>query len=121
MKLLATEVRPATESSIFQLALGILIYEMVAGENLFYYDGISQMDLLQSICQEKFYPLPNSVSEDEAFYVVDGLLRKDPTLRLGSTACPKKWFSELVLDDLRQKKHAAPYIPDNEIIWTISR
>jgi len=100
-------------------ALGILIYEMVAGENPFYYDGISQMDLLQSICQENFYPLPNSVS-DEAFYVVDGLLRKDPTLRLGSTArrgkdiMAKKWFSELVLDDLRQKKHTAPYIPDNE-------
>jgi hypothetical protein len=68
------------------------------------------------LCQENFYPLPNSVS-DEAFYVVvDGLLvRKDPTLRLGSTARPKKWFSELVLDDLRQeKKHTAPYIPDNE-------
>merc|ERR1712194_689098 len=45
-------------------SLGILIYEMVAGENPFYYDGISQMDLLKSICGEKFYPLPNSASDD---------------------------------------------------------
>ncbi len=100
-------------------ALGILVYEMVAGENPFYYDGISQMDLLKSICGEKFYPLPDSAS-DEVFEVVDGLLQKDPTLRLGSKSTrgkeimAKEWFSELKLDDLRQKKHKAPYIPDNE-------
>jgi len=100
-------------------ALGILIYEMVAGENPFYYDGISQMDLLRCICQEKLYPLPKTAS-DEVFQVVDGLLQKDPTLRLGSLAhrgkdiMAKEWFEGLDLDDLREKKHKAPYIPDNE-------
>ncbi len=100
-------------------ALGILIYEMVAGENPFYYDGISQMDLLKSICGEKFYPLPDSAS-DEVFQVVEGLLQKDPTLRLGSKCSrgkeiiAKDWFKELTLDDLREKKYKAPYIPDNE-------
>lgn len=99
-------------------ALGILIYEMVAGENPFYYDGIMQMDLLKSICEEKMYPLPNSASK-EVFYVVDGLLEKDPTLRMGSKArrgkdiMAKEWFQGLDLDKLRQKKHKAPYIPDN--------
>ena len=102
-------------------ALGVLIYEMVAGENPFYYDGITQMDLMKSICQEKMYPLPNSAS-DEVFYVVDGLLKKDPTLRLGSTArrgkeiMAQEWFQGLDLDNLRQKKHEAPYIPDNAIM-----
>lgn len=100
-------------------SLGILIYEMVAGENPFYYDGISQMDLLKSICGEKFYPLPNSASDD-VFDVVDLLLRKDPTMRLGSKAnrgkaiMAKEWFEGLKLDHLRQKLHTAPYIPDNE-------
>ena len=100
-------------------ALGILIYEMVAGENPFYYDGISQMELLKCICGEKFYPLPDTAS-DEVFQVVDGLLKKDPTVRLGSRATrgkeimAKDWFKGLKLDDLRQKKHPAPYIPDNE-------
>ena len=102
-------------------ALGILIYEMVAGENPFYYDGISQMDLLCCICQENFYPLPNSAS-NEVFDVVDGLLQKDPTMRLGSKASrgkdilAKEWFDELNLDELRQKKHPAPYLPDNKVM-----
>jgi len=100
-------------------ALGILVYEMVAGENPFYYDGISQMDLLRCICQEDFYPLPKSAS-DEVSSLVEGLLEKDPTLRLGSLVnrgkdiITKEWFQGLNLDDLRQKKHKAPYIPDNK-------
>jgi len=98
-------------------ALGILIYEMVAGDSPFYFDGIAQMELFRCIVHEQFYPLPDSAT-DACFQVVDGLLKKDPTHRLGSLAgrgkdiMSKDWFKELELDDLRQKKFTAPYIPE---------
>jgi hypothetical protein len=81
-------------------------------------DGMPQMELFQCIVREKFYPLPDEVS-DECFYVVDELLEKDPNQRLGSLAgrgkdiMAKKWFGFLSLDDLRQKKYKAPFIPTN--------
>ena len=84
-------------------SLGVLIYEMVAGENPFYYDGIEEIELFECIVKEKFYPLPDDVS-DEAFDVIDELLEKDPTQRLGSFAgrgkdiMAKEWFQELDLE-----------------------
>lgn len=104
-------------------ALGVLIYEMVAGENPFFYDGMPKMELFQCIVREKFYPLPDEVSDD-CFDVVDGLLVKDPTQRLGSLAgggkdiLAQKWFSDLDLDDLRQKKFTAPFIPKSKTLET---
>jgi len=99
-------------------ALGVVIYEMVAGENPFYYDDMPQLELFQCIVREKFYPLPDEVS-DECFYVVDGLLVKDPTKRLGSFSGRGKdimamdWFNGLALDEIRQKKVKAPFLPKN--------
>ena len=114
------------DASTDHWALGILIYEMVAGENPFYYDGMPQMELFMCICREKMYPLPDSAS-DECFYVVNGLLEKDPNIRLGSLAgrgkdiMAKRWFEGLELDDLRQKNYKAPYIPDNETMDRLLR
>lgn len=105
-------------------SLGVMVYEMVAGENPFYYDDMPQMELFETIVKEKFYPLPDDVS-DEAFYVIDGLLEKDPTYRLGSLAgkgkdiINKEWFKELDLCELRQKKFQAPFIPKNEELATL--
>ena len=76
------------------------------------------MELFSCIVREKFYPLPDEVS-DECFYVVDELLEKNPNQRLGSLAgrgkdiINKKWFGFLTLDHLRQKKYKAPFIPRN--------
>lgn len=108
-------------ASVDHWALGVLIYEMVAGENPFFYDGMPQMELFQCIVREKFYPLPDEVSDD-AFYVVDELLKKDPNLRLGSLAgrgkdiIAKDWFRELDLGELRQKRHPAPFVPKKEAL-----
>ena len=44
-----------------------------------------QMELFQCIVREKFYPLPDEITDD-CFYVVDELLEKDPNQRLGSLA-----------------------------------
>jgi serine/threonine protein kinase len=105
------------DTSTDHWALGILIYEMVAGESPFYFDGIEQMELLRCIIKEPFYPLPDSTT-DACVCVVDGLLKKDPTHRLGSLAgrgkdiMSKDWFKGLELDDLRQKKFTAPYMPE---------
>jgi len=105
-------------------ALGVLIYEMVAGENPFFYDGMPQMELFETIVREKFYPLPDEVT-DECFYVIDGLLEKDPSRRLGSLAgrgkdiMAKEWFDDLNLDELRQKKHPAPFVPRNTELQTL--
>ena len=100
-------------------SLGILIYEMVAGENPFFYDGMNQMELLENIVEEKYYPLPNEVS-DECFHVVDGLLEKDSTLRLGNLKgrgkdiINKDWFKEFDLSQLRQKRYKPSFIPKNK-------
>ena len=105
-------------------SLGVVIYEMVAGENPFYYDGLDQMSLFKAICTERFYPLPDDVS-DEAYEVIDELLEKDPALRLGALAgrgkdiMRKKWFAGLDLTRLRQKKVKAPFIPTNVTLETL--
>jgi serine/threonine protein kinase len=102
-------------------ALGVMIYEMVTGESPFYYDGMPQIELFECIVREKFYPLPDDVS-DSCFHIVNDLLEKDPNQRLGSLAGKGKdilamaWFSDLNLDDVRQKKFKAPFIPRNELL-----
>jgi serine/threonine protein kinase len=105
-------------------SLGIVIYEMVCGENPFYYDGIKQMKLFKLICQEQMYPLPDEAS-DECYDVVDLLLEKDPSIRLGSLKGKGKdiirqaWFKELDLTLLRQKKIPAPFKPSNATLDTL--
>ena len=80
-----------------------------------------QMELFQCIVREKFYPLPDEITDD-CFYVVDELLEKDPNQRLGSLAgrgkdiMAKAWFNGLDLDDLRQKKYPAPFKPNTSTL-----
>eukprot|EP00934_Nitzschia_sp_Nitz4_P006232 Nitzschia sp. Nitz4//scaffold21_size171442//84084//87944//NITZ4_002168-RA/size171442-augustus-gene-0.90-mRNA-1//-1//CDS//3329542432//6222//frame0 len=97
-------------------ALAIVTYEMITGENPFYFDGQDQMALLQAIVQEAYYPLPKTASPEVVDFVT-GLLEKDPVQRLGSTASGEKgilkhdWFKELDINMVRNKKAKAPYIP----------
>lgn len=97
-------------------ALGVVIYEMITGENPFYYEGQDQMSLLQAIVQEDFYPLPDSTPK-ALVNLMSGLLEKESVQRLGSLAggekgiLKHKWFSKLDINQIRNKKAKAPYIP----------
>lgn len=100
-------------------ALGIVIYEMIAGENPFYYDGLPSSELYEIISKEEPYPLKDTVSK-EVKDIVNGLLIKDPNQRLGNLSGGEldilnhKWYanSELDMKLLKEKKIKAPFIPD---------
>jgi len=97
-------------------ALGVVTYEMITGENPFYFEDMDQMSLFQAIVQEPFYPLPDKTSP-ELVNLMTGLLEKDPAQRLGMLAgrerdiLKHKWFAELDLIAMRNKSVEAPYLP----------
>jgi serine/threonine protein kinase len=99
-------------------ALGIMIYEMVAGENPFYYDGVDNGTLFEIIVKEE--PFPSEKASESLQSLLNGLLEKDPTQRLGNLAGNErdilrhKWFEELDLELLRNKMVDAPWIPPIE-------
>lgn len=94
-----------------------MIYEMVAGESPFWYEDIEQMTLFNDICREQPFPLPDKCT-DEVRDLVDRLLVKDPTQRIGSLAKGSReikmhpWFQELDLPKARERMLPAPFIPD---------
>ena len=97
-------------------ALGVIIYEMIAGENPFYYDDMDQITLFKAIVQDKMYPLPEATSPD-LVDLVERLLEKHPIQRLGSLASgangilKHKWFDSLDVNKMRNKEAKAPWIP----------
>ena len=100
-------------------ALGVVIYEMLVGENPFFYEGLSQVGLYEAICHEDYYPLPNNVSID-AFDLIDRLLEKDPIQRLGTLSGRERdiltheWFDGLDLTRLQMREVEAPWIPPSK-------
>lgn len=90
---------------------------MLAGENPFFYEGVDNLSLFNDICTEEPYPLPDDRSSnvsDEARDLIDRLLVKDPTRRIGSLAKGSReikmhpWFDGLDLDLIREKNMEAP-------------
>jgi hypothetical protein len=96
--------------------LGIVTYEMVTGENPFYFEDMDQTALFESIVTEDFYPLPES-SNPAMRDFISGLLEKDPIRRLGALAGREsdvlrhEWFSDINLEKLRKKEISAPWTP----------
>jgi len=96
-------------------SIGILIYEMITGENPFYCEGMDQMTLFQSIVQDD-YEAPEGASP-EATAIISKFLAKDPTQRLGSLTRGEReifeqpWFEEIDLQALRHRQIEAPWVP----------
>jgi protein kinase A len=95
--------------------LGIFIYELLSGQSPFYYDGMDQMSLFESIVQDDYDP-PTGASP-EAIDLIAKFLEKDPTRRLGSLAQGESeifehpWFADLDLQALRHRVIPAPWVP----------
>ena len=100
-------------------SLGILIYEMLMGENPFYFEGIDQILLFQSIVQDEVDRPRKGAVSSHAMDIIDKLLVKDPTMRLGSLAAGENeilehpWFQSLDLPAMRKRKFPnVPWIPE---------
>jgi len=98
-------------------AFGVVVYEMVSGENPFYYDGIPEMQLLEDITNNEPEPLGDDVSE-EVKDLVSKLLIKDPEKRFG-TANPgdilkHPWFDSIDIAKGRDKLLTPPFFPPIE-------
>lgn len=99
-------------------ALGILLYEMISGDHPFFFDGMDQFSVYESITRDMRPPFPDHVPvTDGCIDLVDGLLEKEVSHRLGMLAGKEtdildhKWFGGLNLSDLRARKTKAPWIP----------
>ncbi|KAL3942035.1 MAG: hypothetical protein SGBAC_003696 [Bacillariaceae sp.] len=99
-------------------ALGVLIYEMLSGEHPFFYEGMHQMEVFEAICQNKHYALQNKDLNPSVHKLIDGLLAKDRTERLGMLAGKSDdilghdWFKDIDLLKQRNRKIKAPMIPE---------
>jgi Protein kinase domain/Cyclic nucleotide-binding domain len=97
-------------------ALGVVTYEMITGENPFYFEDMNQMALFQAIVQEPMFP-PGDDASPEMMDFLSGLLEKDPIQRLGMLAGRErdvlrhKWFADLDFDKMRNKEAKAPWLP----------
>jgi serine/threonine protein kinase len=88
---------------------------MIVGKTPFYRSGMDQRELFKAIvrCQ---YSLPPRAS-DSATHLIQGLLTKDPNLRLGSLACGEddiinhSFFRGLDREKLRKLEISAPFVP----------
>jgi len=96
-------------------AFGVTVYEMVTGENPFFFEGVDQVSLYHSICHEKYFPLKN---QSEVFVdFIDKILNKDPVERLGMLHGGVKdilehgWFDGVDLARIQAKSFPAPWKP----------
>jgi len=93
-------------------ALGIVIFEMISGENPFFYDDIDQVELYRSICEDVGLQLDDKKHSRQVRKLVDKLLAKDPNKRLDAKGVLEQpWFEGLSLKRLRRRQVRAPYIP----------
>ena len=96
--------------------MGILIYELILGDNPFYEDGVDHTILYDAICNSPPYYDPEDVISPEAKSLIDRLLEKNPNKRLGTfrekDILEDPWLSHYKLADLRSKKVQSPWVPD---------
>ena len=99
-------------------ACGILIYEMIVGFPPFYHKNQKTMyDLIEKFPVKFPDPIKHGISMSEAARdIILKLLEKDPKKRLGyekgiQEIISHEWFKDIDIDELLNKKLAAPFIP----------
>ncbi|CAJ1931658.1 unnamed protein product [Cylindrotheca closterium] len=96
-------------------ALGIMIYELLSGEHPFYYEGLNNAELFDLVTKTEAFPCEKASPEAQS--LMNGLLEKDPTQRLGVLAGKERdilrhaWFKDLDLVKVRKRELKAPWIP----------
>jgi Protein kinase domain len=98
-------------------ALGILLHEMMLGQNPFFTEDMDQMELFESICHDEIGVLPERCSTDVSSLIVS-LLTKGPDHRIGLTItgrgrsiCRHPTFSHFDLVAMKRKQIRAPWVP----------
>lgn len=97
-------------------ALGVTVYEMITGENPFFFEDMDQASLFHTICQEEYFPLPKDTN-DQLVDFIEKLLNKDPAQRLGMLAggvndiVLHQWFEGVDLSQVQAKLFPAPWKP----------
>ena len=96
--------------------IGVLIYELILGENPFYEPGVDQTILYDSICNKPPFFEDSDPISAEAKDLIFRLLEKDPNKRLGTfrekDILEDPWLSQYKVSKLRAKKVKAPWVPD---------
>jgi CRP-like cAMP-binding protein len=96
-------------------SLGVLVFEMIDGDNPFWEEGMDNATLYDVICNSPYFPLPEHVTES-AEHLISRLLEKNPSKRIGTfrekDILEHEWFARVDMEKLRNKKVKAPKRPD---------
>lgn len=97
-------------------SLGCLVHEMLSGRTPFYENGMDQSDLFKTIVKGSF-TMPSG-SSHEAQSLIEGLLTRNPSRRLGSLGgglddvVYHPWLCHVDHDGLLLKEIKAPHLPN---------
>ena len=93
-------------------SLGVLIYELIDGDNPFWDDGMDNETLFDAICNSPYFPLSEDKVSLKARHLIYRLLEKNPSKRLGSfrekDILEHPWFRGIDMEKLREKGYPNP-------------
>lgn len=96
---------------------GVLLFEMVTGENPFYMEGMDQMALFKSIVRGEFF-FPEDIELSRSCKIlITNLLITEPEYRLGCHGNgdmdirKAPWFTGIDFRKILRKEYRAPWVP----------